>query len=222
MMRTKNQLLNLFINFWNNMFSAKNTENSFFSIDSYEVHPIEDFVDDYVVFDLETTGLSEFSNEIIEIGALKYKNNKLISKFNLLVKPKQRIPGQITEITGIKNEDVKNADDISIVLPKFLAFIEDYPLIAHNSNFDMKFILINLYRQHIKCISNNTCDTLALARKYIPGLQNYKLETLKKHLKIDTISHRAASDCEVTNAVYQYCKNIKNKYFKFYKNKKGK
>lgn len=182
-MRNKKHSFNLFVDFIKNSFSIKNTEDSFFPIDSYEVHPIRDFVDDYVVFDLETTGLDKHSDEIIEIGALKYKNNKLINKFNMLIKPKHLIPGQITKITGIRNEDVKNADDISVVFPEFLSFIEDYPLIAHNISFDVGFILLNLYRQHIKCISNNTCDTLSLAKKYIHNLPNYKLETLKKILR---------------------------------------
>lgn len=173
----------------------------------YCIYPADDFVDDYIVFDLETTGLDSFSDEIIEIGALKYKNNKLIDTFHEYVKPSNLIPNKISNINGITNEDVKHSQSIKEVLPKFINFIEDYTLIAHNNSFDLNFIMQNLKKQNISCIKNKTIDTLSLARDYIPDLDNYKLETLKKFLGINNISHRALSDCEATNAVYQYCKN---------------
>ena len=117
---------------------------------------------DYVVFDIETTGLNKNFDKIIEIGALKYKNNVLVSEFNYLINPKIKIPEIITTITGIKDEDLINKDTIDIVLPKFITFIEDLPLIAHNSEFDLGFINTNLKLLGMDKLNNENIDTLLL------------------------------------------------------------
>ena len=101
-------------------------------------------VDDYVVFDLETTGFDPKSSRIIEIGALKYRNNELVEELSLLVNPGCPIPDVITMITGIDDELVKNAISIEEAMPKFISFIEDLPLVAHNSKFDLSFIEENI------------------------------------------------------------------------------
>lgn len=191
----------------NNKTSLEN--KSTYPLSSYVICPASDFVDDYVVFDFETTGLDPYNDKIIEIGALKYKNNELIASFNKLINPRQDIPKFITELTNISNEDVRNCNYIEDVLPQFINFIGNYTLIAHNNSFDLSFLLYNLKKHKIECIKNKTIDTLSLAREYIPNAKNYKLQTLKELLNIDTISHRAISDCEVTNVVYQYCKKKK-------------
>ncbi len=162
--------------------------------------------DDYVVFDIETTGLNKDFDKIIEIGALKYRNNVLVSEFNYLVNPKIKIPEIITTITGIKDEDLINEDTIDNILPKFIDFIEDLPLIAHNSEFDLGFINTNLKLLGMDKLNNKNIDTLLLAKKYLPQMYNYKLETLKKYFKIKQISHRAIGDCYTANYVYQECK----------------
>ena len=161
---------------------------------------------DYVVFDIETTGLNKEKDFIIEIGALKYRNNILVEEFNYLINPQIKLPEIITTITGIKDEDLINKETIDIILPKFLEFIEDLPLIAHNYVFDLGFINRYIELLHLKKIANDIIDTLFLARKYLPQLYNYKLETLKKYFNIKQISHRALSDCYTTNYVYQECK----------------
>ncbi len=165
-------------------------------------------VDDYVVFDLETTGFYPDSCEIIEIGALKYKNNTLVDEFNVLIKPSTPIPDTITSITGITNEMVSTAESINTVLPKFLDFIEDLTLIAHNSGFDLSFLEQNIQNQNLPMITNQNIDTVYLSRKYLKtlNLENNKLETLKKYFNLDFGSHRSLEDCKTTNYVYQYCK----------------
>ncbi len=163
-------------------------------------------VDDYVVFDLETTGLNNSSNEIIEISALKYNNNVLVDKFSKLVKPQECIPAKITKITGITNEMVENSPSIDEVLPQFIKFIDNYTLVAHNGSFDLGFIENNLCKLNLPLIENKNIDTLYLAREKLPELENHKLETLKEFLNINFDSHRAESDCLTTNEVYQYCK----------------
>lgn len=166
-------------------------------------------VDDYVVFDLETTGFNPEENAIIEIAALKYNNNTLVDSFSSLVNPNIPIPKKITKLTGITDNDVSNCETIDKVLPGFINFIENYTLIAHNGSFDFSFIENNINKLNITYSNNPNIDTLYLARKYLPDLDNHKLETLKKHFKLDNISHRATSDCETTNFVYQYCKSNK-------------
>ena len=163
-------------------------------------------VDDYVVFDLETTGLDPKTSEIIEIGALKYKNNELVDELSILVNPKCLIPSVITALTGIHDDTVKRAPTIEEALPKFLAFIEDLPLVAHNSRFDLSFIEENIIRLGLPMIKNSNIDTVYLARKYIKSVYNHKLETLKDYFRLTYSSHRSLEDCYTTNYVYQYCK----------------
>lgn len=164
-------------------------------------------VDDYVVFDLETTGFDPKRAKIIEIGALKYRNNELIEELSILVNPCSPIPEVITMITGIDDELVSNAITIKEALPKFISFIEDLPLVAHNSSFDLSFIEENINNLGLPMITNKNIDTVSLARKYIKGVYNHKLETLKNYFRLTYSSHRSIEDCLTTNHVYQYCKS---------------
>ena len=166
----------------------------------------KELVDDYVVFDLETTGFDPKSSRIIEIGALKYKNNELVEELSILVNPGCSIPDVITTITGIDDEMVSDAISIKEALPKFIAFIEDLPLVAHNSRFDLSFIEENILELGLPMIKNTNIDTVYLARKYINNVYNHKLETLKDHFGLTYSSHRSVEDCLTTNYVYQYCK----------------
>ncbi len=175
----------------------------------YKNNKIYSFKKNYIVFDLETTGLNCIKDKIIEIAAIKYKNYKMVDSFHYLINPRTEISNKITELTGITTNDVKNADTIENVLPKFIDFIEDYPLVAHNSSFDLGFIERNLKLSNIKLINNKNIDTLFLARKYIKCLKNYKLETLKKMLNLNFKSHSAYDDCLTTNEVYLFCKKQK-------------
>lgn len=163
-------------------------------------------VDDYVVFDLETTGFDPKVCEIIEIGALKYKKGKLIDELDILVNPNCPIPSIITEITGINDAMVKNAITIDEAMPKFINFIEDLTLIAHNSSFDLGFIEEKINRLELPMITNKNIDTVYLSRKYI-STPNHKLETLKAYFHLNYGSHRSVDDCYTTNYVYEYCKN---------------
>ena len=164
------------------------------------------FVSDYVVFDLETTGLEAKDSKIIEIGALKYKNNVLVEEFSFLINPECDIPEVITNITGINNSIVKNKPTIKEVMPKFIDFIEDLTLVAHNASFDLSFIEENFKQLNLPMITNKNIDTLELSKEYIPKAYNHKLETLKKYFKLDYSSHRSIDDCKTTNYVYEYCK----------------
>ena len=164
------------------------------------------FVDSYIVFDTETTGLKDQFDHIIEIGALKYINNELVDEYDVLINPGIEIPEIITTITGITNEMIEHEKTIAEVLPEFIDFIGDLPVICHNAPFDIGFINTNLKRLNMKEMDNQAIDTVLLAKEYIPQAYNYKLETLKKYFKLDFGSHRSVEDCKTTNYVYQECK----------------
>lgn len=166
-----------------------------------------DMPKDYVVLDVETTGLDFNNDRIIELSAIKYKNDKEIEKFSQLINPQMKISKTITRITGITNEDLMNMPTINDVLPNFITFINDYTLVAHNASFDYKMISAECIRCNLNIISNRICDTLTLSKKYYTNseVNNYKLETFKNYFQLDYQSHRALSDCYTCAYLYQQC-----------------
>lgn len=158
----------------------------------------------YVVLDLETTGLNYKQDEIIEIAAMKCSGQKT-DTFSELIKPKAAIPENITGLTGITNEMVKDADFIENVLPKFLEFIGDFRLVGHNiKTFDIFFLNKACQDLGLPRIKNEIADTLPLARKALPGLSNYKLSTICDFYHVDASNaHRALDDCYLCNECYR-------------------
>ncbi|MGZ0084543.1 3'-5' exonuclease [Caldibacillus thermoamylovorans] len=169
--------------------------------------------DDYVVLDFETTGLNPEKDAIIQIAAIRFQNHHPIEEFVSFVNPKRPIPSKITDITGITDEDVKDAPTIEEIFPDFIKFLKDDVLIAHNAPFDMKFLLSNVQRLGMKKPQNLVIDTLTLARKYISETPNHQLETLKQWLQLDLSSHHALDDCLTCAAVYQTCKRRREEKF---------
>ena len=156
-------------------------------------------LDTLIFFDVETTGFNLETNRIIEIGAIKTKNLKIIDKFHSLVNPTQHIPLEITKITGIDDEKVRNAPKIEEVLPGFFKFIKDYPLVAHNVDFDKKFI----EKANGKPIKNTFLDTMELACLALPLEKEHNLDALiKKYCHFKTETHRALDDAR--SLVYLY------------------
>ncbi|MCI8393926.1 MAG: 3'-5' exonuclease [Bacilli bacterium] len=164
------------------------------------------FVDSYIVFDTETTGLHDQVDHIIEIGALKVIQNEIVEEFDMLINPGTPIPEIITKITGITTEMISHEKKIEDVLPEFLTFIEDLPLICHNAPFDIGFMNAALQKANLPILKNQALDTIEFARIYIPKAYNYKLETLKNYFKLDFGSHRSVEDCKTTHYIYQECK----------------
>ncbi|MFO7814837.1 MAG: PolC-type DNA polymerase III [Halanaerobiales bacterium] len=168
-------------------------------------NPIDEPIEEteFVVFDLETTGLNPVQNEIIEIGAVKIKNGELIDQFSSLVKPDKKIPGKITELTGIDNNMVKDALSFKKVFNSFVDFIEGCPLVAHNMDFDYSFIRKPL-SEYKKQTEVTLIDTLTLARAVLPELKNHKLATLVNYYDISLDNHhRALDDCKATASLFR-------------------
>ena len=156
----------------------------------------------YVVFDLETTGFSPIQDKIIEIGAVKVERGVITERFSTFVNPKILIPFKITQLTSITDDMVVDAETIDVVLPKFLDFIGDAVLVAHNAGFDVSFIEQNCRYQEIER-EFISLDTVALARVLLPTLSKYKLNVVAKALNISLENHhRAVDDAGATAEIF--------------------
>lgn len=160
------------------------------------------FSDEFIVFDIETTGLSPATCKITEIGAVKVKNGVVLDRFNMFVNPGVPIPENIVKLTGITDEMVADAPSITEVLPQFLAFTDGKMLVAHNAVFDTGFI-----RQAAEDIGvefdNPYLDTLAMSRYMNPDLRNHKLDTLAKFYNLGEFNHhRACDDAEMLSQIF--------------------
>ena len=151
----------------------------------------------FVAFDLETTGLSPSNSQIIEIGAVKVQDGRITATWQQFVNPGCRIPPDITLLTGITDDMVRFAYPVERVLPDFLDFLEDLPIAAHNIRFDMSFLLADARRMGLQ-IPNPQLDTVNIARRCFPGLQNHKLGTVARHLGVlGDVEHRGLDDAMV-------------------------
>jgi len=164
------------------------------------------FDDEYVVFDIETTGLQKETNQVIEIGAVKIKNKKKIDSFSALIDPKVKLPPKIIELTGITDDMLEGQPEEKEVIPKFLEFIGDSVLVAHNANFDVGFIRVAAKRVSKKEITNTVLDTVELSRTLFPELSRHKLNVVAEHLGISLENHhRAVDDAEATSEIFLKC-----------------
>ena len=157
---------------------------------------------DYVVFDLETTGLHSDQDEIIEIGAVKVQNGAVTDRFSTFVNPGKPISYRIEELTGINDAMVADAPSVAEALPKFLDFCEGCVLAAHNGEFDMGFLDEKAGKLGME-LDFSGLDTLALARVLLPELRGYKLDQLARALGVPLYHHhRAVDDAECTALIF--------------------
>ena len=162
----------------------------------------QDLDADYVVFDLETTGFSPETNRIIEIGAVKVQNGKIVDNFSTFVNPQVPIPFRIEQLTSINDSMVIDAPVIADILPEFMKFCEGCVMVAHNADFDMSFIKKNCQRLDIDC-KPTIVDTVALARVLLPNLNRFKLDTVAKALGVSLENHhRAVDDAGCTAEIF--------------------
>ncbi|MBQ7923233.1 MAG: PolC-type DNA polymerase III [Clostridia bacterium] len=160
------------------------------------------FSDVFVIFDIETTGLSAATCKITEIGAVKVQNGEILDRFNMFVNPGVPIPENIVKLTGITDEMVADAPPIAEVLPEFLAFADGKMLVAHNAVFDTGFIRQAAEDMGIQ-FDNPYLDTLAMSRYMNPDLKNHKLDTLAKFYNLGEFNHhRACDDAEMLSQIF--------------------
>ena len=157
----------------------------------------------YVVFDLETTGFSPEKNRIIEFGAVKVEDGRITGRFSEFVNPEIPIPYRITQLTGITDDMVIEADPIEKVLPRFLDFSEGCVLVGHNVGFDIGFVRENCRRLGYDC-PFTTVDTLGISRALLPGHAKYTLDAVAKILGVSLENHhRAVDDAECTAGIFR-------------------
>lgn len=166
---------------------------------------ITEYVSDYVVFDLETTGTSYKNDSIIEISAVKVIDGKVVDTFSTLVNPMRPIPYGATAVNGITDDMVKDEPTLEQVLPEFISFIGDMVLVGHNiGRFDMKFIWRDAEELLGCTISNDYIDTLPMSRERLPQLAHHKLVDIAAYYSISTDgAHRALNDCIMNQKCYQ-------------------
>lgn len=160
---------------------------------------------EYVVFDTETTGLNSGIDQMIEIGAVKVKNNEIIERFDELIACPNPLPKIITELTSITDEMLVGCDTEENVTKRFLDFIGDLPLVAHNAQFDISFVSSACKKYGLRDFSNTVVDTMGLARNIHSEWRNHKLSTLVKNLEVEWDEdkhHRADYDCEGTSKCF--------------------
>lgn len=156
----------------------------------------------FVVFDLETTGFSNKNDKITEIGAVKVKNFEIVDRFNELINPEKDISYKVQELTGITNDLIKDKPTIEEILPKFMEFVGDSVLVAHNAEFDIGFINQKCKEMDIE-FKNKSVDTLMLARILLPHLKRFKLNNLTKELGVALYNHhRAVDDAAATAQIF--------------------
>jgi len=182
-----------------------------YGVEAYLVDDLKEIVtndagqsleEDFVVFDIETTGFSPVNNRIIEIGAVKVSGGEVTDRFSAFVNPQTPIPFEIEKLTGIRDDMVAEAPLIEEVLPEFLSFCEGCVLVAHNANFDMSFIMENAGR--LKLPTEYTyVDTVGIARVLLPNQSKHTLDAVAKTLNISLENHhRAVDDAECTAWIF--------------------
>lgn len=155
--------------------------------------------DTYVVFDVETTGLSAVYDTIIELAAVKVRDGDIIDRFESFANPHHRLSATTINLTGITDDMVENAPEIAEVLERFSNWAEDAVLVAHNATFDMGFLNVGYKKMGLEKAKNPVIDTLELGRFLYPELKNHRLNTLAKKFDIElTQHHRAIYDAEAT------------------------
>ena len=159
---------------------------------------------DYVVVDVEATGAKMPPNRIIELGAYRISGGRIVDEFVTLVNPELPIPRFVMALTRINNEMVKEAPLFAEVVPRWLEFASDAILVAHNAPFDTNFLnheVARVYPGH-RMVNAHLC-TVTLSRRALPGLANYRLDTIADHFSIPIYSrHRAGSDALATAQIF--------------------
>lgn len=160
-----------------------------------------------IVVDLETTGINPQTSEITEIGALKIKGNEIIGTYSQLIDPKCRLSAEIQKLTGITDAMLEGQPVLDKVLPDFLDFSEDCPIIGHNILFDFSFLKYQSQKRGL-VYERKGIDTLKLATYYLPDLPSKSLSYLVEYFEIQREqAHRAFDDAKATFEIYQYFKN---------------
>ncbi|OFL63310.1 hypothetical protein HMPREF2758_04795 [Facklamia sp. HMSC062C11] len=168
-----------------------------------------EFLDNYIVFDTETTGLDPYYDSIIEVAAIKYKNGEEVERFQELVNPQYGISSFITDLTGITNEMLKDARDELAVLRGFYDFVGDSVVIALHAHFDLNFLYDGLLENYNIKFDNDFVDTMRIARRLLDELDHHRLKDLAKYYGYEYQGgHRAEFDAELTAKIFKTLRSL--------------
>lgn len=161
--------------------------------------------DDYTIIDVETTGLSHLKDSIIELAALRIRNGLPSEELSFIIKCDVNIPEEIVKLTGLTKEYLlKEGHDLKSALKSLIEFVNSDLIICYNAPFDYGFIQSSCKKSDIPILRNKYIDALALAKRMVKGISDYKLQTVAKYFQIDTTgSHRALRDCYITYGIYK-------------------
>lgn len=195
----------------NHTFKSDDPFKIIYGVEAYLVDDLQEIVtngkkqslnESYVVFDIETTGFVKTKNKVIEIGAVKIENGGITERFSEFVNPKEPIPFEIEQLTGINDSMVADAPEITEILPRFLEFCEGCILVAHNAHFDMGFITYNAEQQGIKT-DFTYIDTVGISRVFYPTQAKHTLDAVAKTMGVSLENHhRAVDDAEATAQIF--------------------
>ena len=176
----------------------------------------------FIALDVETTGILSYTDRIVELAAVRFKDGKKEDSFSTLINPGIAITEEASRVNGITNEMLKDQPNIAEVLSDFSLFCEDHVLVAHNATFDFQFLCAALEECYCAGPRGPLFDTYLLSKKTFPGLSNYKLSTIVEYLKIPASHfHRAEQDAwscgQVFNIILNRIKPLENGYFDFSK-----
>ena len=170
--------------------------------ENVEARPLQEA--DFVVVDVETTGAKTPPCRVMELGAYRVNRGRIVAEFRTLVNPEMSIPPFIAQLTGITNEMVKNAPLFADIAHAWLDFADEAVLVAHNAQFDVRFLNHEIARIFPgRRMANTHLCTVKLSRKIFPGLLNYRLHTLAEHFAIQILNrHRAPDDALATAEIF--------------------
>lgn len=176
-----------------------------------------DYLTDYISIDIETTGYSPNVDEIIEIGAVKVKENKVVDTFHSYLKIKGDVPEPITKLTGITNDIIKSFGvDPAMAMRALKEFLSDEILVGYNVNFDINFLYDNFEHYLNEPLENDFVDVLRIAKQLVKGLPNYRLKTLNEKFDIENEKeHTALSDAIATHNLYTKLADYQNHYLEY-------
>ena len=153
----------------------------------------------YVSLDIEATGLDPERDAIIEVGAVKFRDDEVLDTLSTFVRPGRPIPREITELTGIRDDDVAGAPGLHDVLSRLARFVGQWPIVGHSIEFDLGFL-----RRHSRLFENELLDTFELASVLLPHAERYSLSVLARMLGIETDrAHRALDDAQATHRLFR-------------------
>lgn len=163
-------------------------------------------IENYVVIDLEMTGLNAKTDYILEVGAVRVRDGGVQETFGAMIRQPQKIKPEITDLTGITNEMMENGGDEDTVMQQFLAFMGDDTLVGQNVIFDYSFVKQWAVNHKIS-FERMAVDTLKLARKFLPENQKKDLESLCTYFKVERkTAHRALDDARQTQQIFEKLK----------------